>query len=222
MHIIVNCYLLSILQFLKPHFLFGYLKHCTIVILFHCTRIYQNKRMLITTRLIFFLPLNLVMYSSFLCILIFKHFYSHAVLCILKPSLNIMYSRTSILTSVNEARMNMYFSRTQNIENIPPTKNTFLFHTKRALFQSVVWSRCLDVLQNLPLPKDFWWKESDNSIIKWIPYWMSQSEASKECREFIKCACKATCSTSRYTYKGADLRCTLLCKCNCSHTVRYE
>ena len=67
----------------------------------------------------------------------------------------LMYSQTSILTSVNEARMNMYFSRTQNIENIPPTKNALLFHTKRALFQSGVWSRCLDVLQNLPLPKDF-------------------------------------------------------------------
>ena len=46
----------------------------------------------------------------------------------------LMYSQTSILTSVNEATMNMYFSRTQNIENIPPTKNALLFYTKRALF----------------------------------------------------------------------------------------
>ena len=34
----------------------------------------------------------------------------------------LMYSQTSIFTSVNEATMNMYFSRTQNITNIPPTK----------------------------------------------------------------------------------------------------
>ena len=114
------------------------------------------------------------------------------------------------------------FSRTQNIENIPPTKNALLFHTKRALFQSGVWSRCVDAQQNLPSPKDFGWKESDNSVIKWLPYRMSQSEASKECREFIKCACEATYSTSRCTCKGADLRCTLLCKCNCSDKVRYE
>jgi len=134
----------------------------------------------------------------------------------------LMYSRTSISTSVNEVRMNMYFSRTQNIENIPPTRNALFFHTKRALYQSGVWSRCLDAQQNLPSPKGFGWKENDDAVVKWIPYWMSQSEASKECREFIKCSCKAACIPSRCTCKGADFKCTLLCKCNCSDKVTYE
>ena len=55
----------------------------------------------------------------------------------------LMYSRTSIVTSVNEARMNMYFSKTQNIENIPPTKNALL-STLSGLFFKVVFG--IDVL----------------------------------------------------------------------------
>ena len=52
----------------------------------------------------------------------------------------LMYSRTSAINNVNEARIDLYFSQTQNIETIPPTKNALLLHTKRALFQSGVWS----------------------------------------------------------------------------------
>ena len=45
-----------------------------------------------------------------------------------------MYSRTSAINDVNEALIDLYFSQTQNIETIPPTKNALLMHTKRALF----------------------------------------------------------------------------------------
>ena len=68
------------------------------------------------------------------------------------------------------------------------TRNALFFHTKQALYQSGVWSRCLDAQQNLPSPKGFGWQESDDAVVKWIPYWMSQSEANKECRKFIECS----------------------------------
>ena len=100
------------------------------------------------------------------------------------------YSRTSILNFVNEARMDLYFTRTQNIETIPPTKNALFLHTKRALYQSGVWSKCLEAIQNLPSPKNFGWKDSGEVLIKWVPHWTTEAEASKECREFVKCACK--------------------------------
>ena len=41
----------------------------------------------------------------------------------------LMYSRTSAINDVNEARIDLYFSQTQNIETIPPTKNALLMHT---------------------------------------------------------------------------------------------
>ena len=117
----------------------------------------------------------------------------------------------------------MYFSQNQSIETIPPTLNALFLHTRLALYQSGVWSRCLDAKQNLPSPKDLGWKDSGESVVKWLPNLMTQSEASKECMEFVKCSCELTCSMSaRCTCKGSDFRCTLLCKCNYSDKVTYE
>ena len=134
-----------------------------------------------------------------------------------------MYSRTSILQTVNEARLDLYFSRSQNIETIPPTKNALLLHTKRSLYQSGIWSRCLEPQQNLPSPEDYGWKDSNRTPVKWEPLWMTQSEASKECREFVKCGCTTICgSSARCSCKSADLRCTLLCKCKCTDKLNIE
>ena len=135
----------------------------------------------------------------------------------------LMYSKTSLLHNTDEARLDLYFSRSQNIENIPPTKNALFLHTRRALYQSGVWSRCLEAQQNLPSPKDFGWLESSDQVIKWIPNWMSQFQASIECREFVKCGCQTSCTSSkRCKCNSADLKCTRLCKCKCLDKVMYE
>ena len=62
---------------------------------------------------------------------------------ILQRLVILMYSRTSDLTLINQARMELYFQRLGNVEKIPPTSNALLFHIKRAIFQCGVWSRCL-------------------------------------------------------------------------------
>ena len=134
----------------------------------------------------------------------------------------IMYSKTFPLFDVNEARLDLYFARTQSLESIPPTKNALFLHTRRALLQSGIWSCCLDAMQNLSSTKDFGWTESSDSI-KWSPQWMTQNEASKECREFVKCGCKTSCTGSkRCKCNSADLKCTLLCSCQCSEKVSYS
>ena len=118
-------------------------------------------------------------------------------------------------------RPDFYFSRNQNIETIPPTKNALFLHTRRALYQCGVWSRCLDTVQNLPSPRDFGWKDSNEAVVKWVPNWMTQSGASKECREFVKCGCTTNCNT-KCTCKGADLKCTLFGKCKCTDKLPIE
>ena len=137
----------------------------------------------------------------------------------------LLYSRTSLLHSVNEARMELYYARSQNHENIPPTKNALLFHTKRAIYQSGVWSQSLEEQQNLPSPKNFGWKESEGVVKIWEPLWMTLQEASKEIRELrVKCGCKATppcTSTARCICKSAGFRCSLLCSCKCTNKISY-
>ena len=133
----------------------------------------------------------------------------------------LMYSKTSILTKVNDLRVEMYFQRSQNIELIPPTSNALLMHTKRAIYQSSVWSKCLQSQQNRPSPLEFGWKLADNPSMKYEPFWMTQKEASKECREFVKCSCKSEICT-RCKCKAAMLKCTLLCSCKCQDKVTVE
>ena len=132
----------------------------------------------------------------------------------------LMYSKTSILSSVNEARMELYFQRSHNIETIPPTSNSLLFHTKRAIYQCGKWSRTLTAKQNLPSPANFGWKEVNGPIVKWEPLWMTQSQAIRECREFYKCNCKQPCT--RCKCKMAQLNCTLLCSCLCDKRDSYD
>ena len=132
----------------------------------------------------------------------------------------LMYSKTSTLLLVNEARLDLYFQGAKNSESIPPTSNALLFHTKRAIFQSGVWSRCLLSKQNLPSPQNYGWKQSDDPLIKWEPLWMTTKEATKECREYIKCSCTQPCT--RCKCKAALFRCTLLCSCKCEDKVSYD
>ena len=133
----------------------------------------------------------------------------------------LMYSKTSILKKVNDLRVEMYFQRSQNIELIPPTSNALFMHTKRAIYQASIWSKCLQSQQNRPSPLEFGWKLADNPIMKYEPLWMTQKEASKECREFVKCSCKSEVCT-RCKCKAANLLCTALCSCNCQNKVSVE
>ena len=133
----------------------------------------------------------------------------------------LMYSKSSILSCVNEARMELYFQRSaHNIETIPPTSNSLLFHTKRAIYQCGIYSRCLISKQNLPSPANFGWKEVNGTTVKWEPLWMTQSQAIRECREFYRCNCKQPCT--RCKCKMAQLNCTLLCSCNCDKKDSYD
>ena len=139
---------------------------------------------------------------------------------ILQRLVILMYCRSSDLTMVNEARMELYFQRSPNVERIPPTSNALLFHTKRAVYQCGVWSRCLLPKQDLPSPENYGWSRNDDQLVKWLPYWLTTKEASRECREFVKCACSQTCTRCKCVL--ASFKCTLLCKCKCSDKISYE
>ena len=133
----------------------------------------------------------------------------------------LMYHKTSMLTKVNEARKRFYFQRTKNIETIPPTEDALFLHTLRAIYQAGVWSKSLEIRQNLPSPQAFGWKHSNESNWTWEPKWISQYESSKEAREFVKCSCKSE-SCTRCKCSLASLKCTLLCTCKCADKERYE
>ena len=58
----------------------------------------------------------------------------------------LLYSRTSHLTDVNEARKHLFSYCNRNLENIPPSRAALLKHVKRAAYQAgYVWGQTLEV-----------------------------------------------------------------------------
>ena len=124
----------------------------------------------------------------------------------------LLYQRTSDLTSVNDLRTHL-FSHNRAIENIPPTKSALEQHIKRAVYVAgFIWGQTLIANPSIPPPEIWGWKrnERDTSL---TPYWTSLPEASKACRELIKCGCKTSCIRRWCKCVQANLKCTQLCFC---------
>ena len=55
----------------------------------------------------------------------------------------LLYAKTSQHRLVNDARLELYFQNSQNLERIPPTADALLNHVKRAIFQTGIWGSAL-------------------------------------------------------------------------------
>ena len=120
------------------------------------------------------------------------------------------YDITSEETSVNKERKKL-FTKGRQIDNIPPTQDALIQHVKRAIFQAAfVWSQSAEASPVLPSEADWGWKRGPNGA--WEPEWTTLPDASKACRELLKCGCRVKCS-GRCKCASNDLKCTQLCKC---------
>jgi hypothetical protein len=109
----------------------------------------------------------------------------------------------------------MLFSKsTRSLENIPPSRDALQEHTKRAVFQAgYVWAQATVRRPEVPSPEDWGWERGENG---WTPTWTTLPEASKVCKELVRCGCKKSCSGLSRWFK-ASLPCTSPCYCagNC-------
>jgi len=78
--------------------------------------------------------------------------------------------------------------------HLPPTQDTLVHYTNRRIYQASLWIASLKSQQNVPKPETFDWIGTDNT---WKPIWITLPEATKSCRELIKCGCKAEPLCSR-------------------------
>ena len=122
----------------------------------------------------------------------------------------ILYDKTSPLSSVNEARMELFCHKNRAMDKLPPTKDALLQHTRRAVYQAGVWTMSTQTHLVVPSPLDFAWTKVSES---WVPVWMTIPEVSRSCSELVKCSCKGDCSNGKCG--KANLNCSPLCKCKC-------
>ena len=72
----------------------------------------------------------------------------------------LFYSRTAHMTSIDEARHHLYFSKNQSLDTIPPTKDALMLHVKRVIYQCGKWKQSLQADLQLPSPSAFGWQQS--------------------------------------------------------------
>ncbi|KAG0730243.1 hypothetical protein GWK47_028666 [Chionoecetes opilio] len=102
----------------------------------------------------------------------------------------VIYDKTSPLVSVNEARKELFCQKNRTMENIPPTQQALLQHTKRAVYQAGIWTTCHQAQQQTPTAEGCGWT-LDAETKSWVPVWSSQPAAAKAVSELVKCACKS-------------------------------
>ena len=129
-----------------------------------------------------------------------------------------MYKQTCELSTVNEARKQLFAQGSRTIEHIPPTKAALTQHVKRAIYQAgYVWSQALKPSPQLSTPALWGWAPSDAG---WKPFWTELPEAAMSCHELVHCGCKKGCR-HKCKCQSANLQCTELCNCHgaCSNTL---
>ena len=123
----------------------------------------------------------------------------------------LLYDKTNTVSEANMARFELFARKGRDVNHIPPTKGVLLQHARRAAFQAGhCWSQAIEPQIELPRPAGWGWVGTDGG--KWDVMWSNLPEASKVCRELLRCGCTKVCRANCKCMKAA-LTCTALCKC---------
>ena len=121
----------------------------------------------------------------------------------------VLYDRSSECSGVDECRRVLYTKKNRAIENIPPTANALLQHTKCAALQAHICMSCLMSTAHAYDPLNWGWTKSVDG--NYEPLWCTIPDVSEYCTELVKCSCKNICRNCKC--KKSQLRCTKLCAC---------
>ena len=76
----------------------------------------------------------------------------------------IMYNKTSTLHSVKEAQRELFWQN-KAIENIPPTQDALLQHTRCIALQAEIWTTCDEAQQQIPSPEGWGWNFNGETTV---------------------------------------------------------
>lgn len=100
----------------------------------------------------------------------------------------LMYDRSCSVSSVNEARLDLFARKQRPYDLIPPTQSALKEHVKRVAYQAGhIWGQCV-VRQPEPECPSRWGWAKENDI--WKIVWTLLEPISKSCLELTKCGCK--------------------------------
>ncbi|KAI8479718.1 hypothetical protein Bbelb_425210 [Branchiostoma belcheri] len=115
--------------------------------------------------------------------------------------------------TADAVRYYMFCQRRQSSEALPPTSNSLFHHIGRANFQTFVWKRCVQAMQELPSPVNNGWRAVDNIL---EPVLMSCDPAPASLLQLTTCRCtsRSACKRDdRCPCNGHEMPCTESCHC---------
>ena len=125
-------------------------------------------------------------------------------------SVVLLYDRTSNHEHVNDARKQLFTQKGRAIDALPPTREALRQHIRRTAYQTgYCWGQMMVVASELPSPGEWGWMKSDTG---WDVCWTTLPEATKTCRQLLRCGCKKGCR-GQCKCRKAVLQCTALCHC---------
>lgn len=125
----------------------------------------------------------------------------------------LLYDRSSELSSVNEARLDLFARKQRAYDSIPPSRGALVEHVKRAAYQAGhVWHQALVNQPQLPSSSEWGWRWSSEGY--WKVHWTSLEPIAKCCQELTSCGCKVECQGRCKCY-SFGLDCSPLCNCVC-------
>ena len=75
--------------------------------------------------------------------------------CKIERLIVLVYDKTSTSLSINQTRRELFCLKNVTMERMPPTQNSLLQHTKRAVYQAFIWVISTQVQQMIPSPSDY-------------------------------------------------------------------
>ena len=106
-------------------------------------------------------------------------------------------------------------SSSPNLATLPPTREAFIEHVKRAHFQTVLW-RTINIDPRQLKPEEFGWKmDTDNKSLRPIGLPDDTKPAPDYILKMIRCDYKGEppCNTKICSCKKKGLPCTMFCAC---------
>mgnify|MGYP003507381253 CR=1 FL=1 len=114
-----------------------------------------------------------------------KDTYDGTTPSVLQRFVVLLYDRTSDCADLDSARQQLFTKKSQPLELLPPTRDTFEQHVKRAAYQAIhTWSHCLK--QQMPTVDPGQWGRTKQDD-QWVPLWMTLLEVAVMCSVLVQC-----------------------------------
>ncbi|XP_065197855.1 uncharacterized protein LOC135829379 [Sycon ciliatum] len=124
------------------------------------------------------------------------------------------YYKVSGCSSVNDARYELFCTKTLQSNQLPPCKDAFLKHAARANYQAAIWRQCIVAQPAIPAPQDNgqgWCLDQNGDL---AVDWLSIPPAPHSVLEFLSCGCKTGCGGGNCSCRRHMLLCTDACSCH--------